>query len=34
VAQDAEISLLKAQVTAIHAALISLQLKNQLVAQR
>jgi hypothetical protein len=34
VAQDAEISSLKAQLTEIHAALIALQLKDQLVAQR
>jgi hypothetical protein len=32
--QDAEISLLKAQLTEIHAALISLQFKDQVVAQR
>jgi hypothetical protein len=32
--QDAEISSLKAQLTEIHAELNSLQLKDQLVAQR
>jgi len=34
VAQDAEISSLKAQLTENHAALIALQLKDQVVAQR